>query len=301
MVVQLNFLRKMTKIEDKIIEYGDYYHKTTVSNLIPKTLPKTPKSKEGLFWINHNKKYELVPNKSIVVTSREEYNILKNEKRLREEVNELVVENPRYVYSKILDDLYGHLINFYDVKLVDNSWNNRIGFNVYYGKDVTVGKNVNIGNNVTIYGNVIIGDDVTIGDNTIIGTCGLGFERLSDGTLFKFPQMGGVKIGDGVEIGTHCDIKRGTLGDTIISKGCKIGSYNNIGHNTFMGENCLITVKCILCGSSKLGENVYMGTQSSVKENIIIPNRTTIGGMSFVTKNFKEEGKTLIGVPAKII
>lgn len=186
MVVQLNFLRKMTKIEDKIIEYGDYYHKTNVSNLIPKTLPKTPKSKEGLFWINHNKKYELVPNKSIVVTSREEYNILKNEKRLRKEVNELVVENPRYVYSKILDDLYGHLINFYDVKLVDNSWNNRIGFNVYYGKDVTIGKNVNIGNNVTIYGNVIIGNDVKIGDNTVIGTCGLGLRGYLMGLFLSF-------------------------------------------------------------------------------------------------------------------
>lgn len=106
---------------------------------------------------------------------------------------------------------------------------------------------------------------------------------------------------DNVEIGTHCDIKRGTLGNTIISSGCKIGSYNNIGHNTFMGNNCLITVRCLLCGSSQLGNNVMMGTQSVVKENVKIPDNTTIGGMAFVNKNFKSKGKKLIGIPAKMI
>ena len=63
----------------------------------------------------------------------------------------------------------------------------------------------------------------------------MGYELTDDG-WYKFPQIGKVVIGNDVEINTFCDIKRGAIDDTIISDGCKIGSYCNIGHNTILGE-----------------------------------------------------------------
>lgn len=129
----------------------------------------------------------------------------------------------------------------------------------------------------------------------------MGFERLPNKKIFKFPQIGGVNIGHNVEIGTHCDIKRGTLANTTISDGCKIGSYSNVGHNVTIGKNCVITVGCVMCGSSKIGNNTFMGPNSVVKDTVVIPDNTTIGGLTFVNKNFSKENLTLVGSPSKIL
>lgn len=287
----------MINFDSEISEFGDYLL-VTPNNGKPKPCVLDANHEGGLYWINHHSKYNMIPDNSTVVIGKEDFDKLDKEK-INQTVNLLIVDNPRLTYAKVVTDLYKELYTMSHTRLVDNTWNKMTGHNVHLGENVKLGYNVKIGNNVTIYDNVTIGNNVVIGDNTVIGTIGIGFERLEDGTLFKFPQIGGVIIGNDIEIGTHCDIKRGTLGNTIISDGCKIGSYNNIGHNTFMGENCLITVKCLLCGSSSLGNNVTMGTQSSVKENIKVPDGTTIGGMAFVTKNYKKKGETLIGVPAK--
>jgi len=66
----------------------------------------------------------------------------------------------------------------------------------------------------------------------------------------------GVIIGDDVEIGPNSTIRRGALGNTIIKNGCKIGSLSNIGHNTEIGEQCILTTQCVVGGSSILGNKV---------------------------------------------
>tara|TARA_R110000787_G_scaffold71120_2_gene158327 strand:+ start:1041 stop:1895 length:855 start_codon:yes stop_codon:yes gene_type:complete len=276
---------QLKKYGDLVInfDYSDFKPKpTSINSLVPR----------GLYWINNIDNIIKFPLYSTIIIKKNLYNQVK----IPPTNNFLFTPTPRLCFSQILTDLYPELNKVNNLKLKQGK---QIGYNVYVGDNVIFGTNVKIGNNVTIYDDVEIGNNVLIGDNTIIGTEGMGFEKLPNGDLFKFPQIGGVLIGNNVEIGTHCDIKRGTLNNTIISDGCKMGSYNNIGHNVVIGKNCIITASCVLCGSSNLGNNVFVGPKSMIKDAIAIPNNTIIGGMTFVNKIFNQENLTLIGSPAK--
>jgi len=64
---------------------------------------------------------------------------------------------------------------------------------------------VTIGARVVIYPGVVIGAD--------------GFGLANDGGVWiKVPQLGGVRIGDDVEIGANTTIDRGALDDTVIEQ-----------------------------------------------------------------------------------
>ena len=293
--VQLNFLRIMIEEFKKYLSDISDLHWSFDLNDLPKPCSLDSNVSGGLYWLNDISKLHKVPMKSNVVLSKDILNY--SFSTIRYNHNYILSDNPRLTFAKIIDKFYSNLYTLSKPKLV---FDDNLGNNVLIGENVNTGNNVVIGNNVIIHDNVTIGDNVKISDNVTIGSIGLGFERLEDGTLYKFKQLGGVVIGSNVEIGTYTDIKRGTLGNTIISDGCKIGSYNNIGHNVVVGENCLITVGCILCGSSRLGDNVTMGTKSTVKEKIKIPKNSTVGGLSFVNKNFINENIKIIGIPGRI-
>jgi len=281
-------------------EYGDHIG----NGIIDETVQLFPSSLKDfksykLYWVNSVKNC-LKITEGVVVIGKDVYNELKTNENYNSSIYYIVTDkSPRLIFATILTDKYSHLTNEH-LERFENKWSSKIGSNVHIGENVTLGKNVTLKNNVIIHSNVTIGDNVVICENTVIGTSGLGFEKLPDGELFRFPQIGGVIIGNNVEIGTHCDIKRAALDNTIIGDGCKIGSYTNIGHNVVVGKNCLLTVKCTLCGSSVLGDDVTMGVQSTIKEGIKVPNGTTVGANSFLNKNYKETGKTFLGCPAKM-
>ncbi len=100
-------------------------------------------------------------------------------------------------------------------------------------------KNSIIRANAVIGDGTIIGEDCLIQSGSVIGTDGLGCQREADGSLVKFPHLGGVIIGNMVEIGSNCQIARGALSDTVISDGCKINGLCFIAHNCFFGKECV--------------------------------------------------------------
>lgn len=252
----------------------------------------------GLYWINSVSYFDKIPPKSTVIMSTETFNILLNDGLVNNDNTIISCDSPRKTYSNVLNDLYSHLFLDADLILLNNS--NLIGYNVLMGDNVVMGINVKIGNNVVIYNNTIIGDNVNIGDNVVIGSKGVAYDEESDGTLTKFPQIGGTILGDDIEIGNFCDIKRGALKDTVISNGVKLGAYNSVGHNVYIGENCFISARCTICGSAKIGKNSVLWVNSTIKHKITVPNRTTIGSNTYVDKSFVGDGLLLIGIPAKI-
>jgi UDP-3-O-[3-hydroxymyristoyl] glucosamine N-acyltransferase len=77
---------------------------------------------------------------------------------------------------------------------------------------------------VTIEQNTRIGKNCKIQPGTVIGADGFAYERLEDTfELERFPHIGGVVIGNNVEISSNCSIARGSLSDTIIGNGTKLG------------------------------------------------------------------------------
>ena len=72
-------------------------------------------------------------------------------------------------------------------------------------------------------------------------------EEEADG--IDFPQLGGVQIGDDVQIGTNCIIQRGALSDTLIDEGAVLDNNVVIAHNVQVGERAVIIGSSHIAGS----------------------------------------------------
>lgn len=177
----------------------------------------------------------------------------------------------------------------------------RIAENVFIGEDVSIGDGTVIHPNVVIYRNTKIGKNCLIKTHVSLGTEGLGLEmEPNTKQYFKFPQIGGVILEDDVEIGPTSTVRRSALDDTVIGKGTKIGSLVNIGHNCEIGQNCILTCNIILSGSSTIGDSVFMGVNSIVKQLVKIGDNATVGQGAVVTKDVPE-GEVWVGNPARLL
>lgn len=175
------------------------------------------------------------------------------------------------------------------------------GTTVYPGSvildNVKIGKNSSILPNSVIFHDVSIGDNVIIGASSVIGGDGFGFVE-SDGEKVKVPHLGSVIIEDNVEIGSNTSIDRGTLLNTIISKGTKIDNLVQVAHNCEIGENGILCGMVGLSGSTKLGKNVIMAANSGTKGHMKIGDGCIVTARTSVSKDL-EAGKTVKGYPAR--
>ena len=75
-----------------------------------------------------------------------------------------------------------------------------------------------------------------------------------------------------------------------------------VNHEAKIGENCRLHV-CVNIGtgSPQIGNNVYIGPGAKIFGKIRIANGIKIGANAVVNKDFYQEGKTIVGVPAKYI
>ena len=94
----------------------------------------------------------------------------------------------------------------------------------------------------------------------------------------KMLHVGGVVIGDRVEIGANSAIDRATFegGATIISDDVKIDNLVHIGHNAKIGARTLLAAQTCISGSVKIGEDVWIGAGVTVSDSVSIGNRAKI-------------------------
>lgn len=179
----------------------------------------------------------------------------------------------------------------------------KVGNQVMLGRGVVLGAHAHVGDNViigpnTVLDNCIISDHVVIGANCSIGMAGFGYEKDSKGKYWRFPHLGRVLVGEGVEIGSNTCIDRGALGDTRIGPGVKIDNLVHIAHNVDIGENSLIIANAMVAGSCKIGSNSWIAPSTSLKNQIEIGSGAIVGLGAVVLKSV-EPGATVVGNPAK--
>ena len=171
-----------------------------------------------------------------------------------------------------------------------------IGANCCIGDEVHIGKNVFLHPNVTIYDNVKIGNNVIIHSGTVIGSDGFGYLNESSKWV-KIPQIGGVDIGNDVEIGSNTSIDRGALDNTVIGNGVKIDNQIQIAHNVQIGENTAIAGCVGIAGSAKIGKNCTIGGGAGIQGHIEICDNVQITGMTKVSCNINKAGVYSSGTP----
>ena len=162
---------------------------------------------------------------------------------------------------------------------------------IFFSKDTKVGKNV------TINPYVVIGPKVKIGNNVTINS----FSHLED-----------CKIKNKVEVGPYARLRPGTIleegskiGNFVEVKKSTVGKKSKINHLSYVGDSELGkgvnvgagTITCNYDGvkksKTKIRDNVFIGSNSSLVAPIIIEKNSIVGAGSVITKNVKKNSLAL--------
>ncbi len=142
---------------------------------------------------------------------------------------------------------------------------------------------------VTLYHDVRIGKRVVIQSGAVIGGEGFGFAN-EKGVWQKIAQIGGVTIGDDVEIGANTTVDRGALSDTLIGNGVKLDNQIMIAHNVQIGDNTAMAGCCGISGSTKIGRNCMIAGGVGMVGHIEVCDNVFVTGMTMVTRSITEAG-----------
>jgi UDP-3-O-(3-hydroxymyristoyl) glucosamine N-acyltransferase len=166
----------------------------------------------------------------------------------------------------------------------------------FLGNNVVIGNNCRIHSNVSIYDDCVIGDNVTIHAGTVLGADAFYYKKRPEG-FDKLKSGGRVVIEDNVDLGALCTIDRGVTGDTTIKKGTKIDNQVHIGHDTVVGEKCLIASQTGIAGCVVIENEVTIWGQVGMTSGITIGEKAVILAQSGISKSL-EGGQTYFGYPA---
>ncbi len=171
------------------------------------------------------------------------------------------------------------------------------GVNLIAPETIFLSKDTFFGKNVTVEPYVVFGPKVRIGDNSYIKS---------------FTHIEGTKIEKNVVVGPYARLRSGT----ILKKNVKIGNFvetkkSNINYNSkvnhlsyigdaSIGKNTNIGAGTITCNydgvkksKTKISDNVFVGSNSSLVAPVELGNNSTIGAGSVITRNVKPKSLAL--------
>jgi UDP-3-O-[3-hydroxymyristoyl] glucosamine N-acyltransferase LpxD len=188
----------------------------------------------------------------------------------------------------------------------------------------TVSSGAQLGNDVSLHAGCVIEDGVSLGDgcvieanvfvargsvigarskiraNSVIGGQGFGVVPDENQKNVKLPHLGGVHIGEDVEIGALNTVVSGTLAPTIVGDRVKTDDHVHIAHNCKIGADSIITACAEISGSVTIGERAWLGPNCSVINGATLGDDIYVGIGACVTKSFGE-GDVIAGVPARVL
>jgi len=175
-----------------------------------------------------------------------------------------------------------------------------MGSCVSIGRGVVIGEGTVLEHNIRIADGVRIGRDCRIKSGSVLGEDSFGFERDTDGTPLRMMHLGGVVIGDRVEIGSLNTVSQGTLDPTVVEDDVKIDNNVYVGHNCRIKRRALVAGGTVLSGSVTIGEEVWVGCGSSVINGITIGDRAFLGLGAVVIRDVAPDA-VVVGNPARPI
>lgn len=173
-----------------------------------------------------------------------------------------------------------------------------VGPGCVVGEEVRIGEDSQLVARVTLCRGVIVGRRGLFHPGVVIGADGFGIANDA-GVWVKVPQLGGVCIGDDVEVGANTTIDRGALEDTVIEDGVKIDNQVQIGHNVSIGAHTAIAGCVAIAGSTRIGRRCTIAGAASIAGHLEIVDDVHLTATSSVANSIREPGIYSSGMPVQ--
>ena len=169
--------------------------------------------------------------------------------------------------------------------------------------DLHAGTDCIIDVNVIFEGTVELGNNVKIGANSILRNT-----KIDDNSeILPFSHIDSSQIGKGCFIGPYARLREGSqiadgarIGNFVETKKTKIGQSTKANHFTYLGDAEIGndvnigagTITCNYDGKNKnkthIGDNAFIGTNSSLVAPVDIGKNTYVGAGSTITKDIPD-------------
>ncbi len=172
----------------------------------------------------------------------------------------------------------------------------RVAAGAVVGAQAHVGAGATVGQGTVLRPHVVLGEDCSIGaqglvhSGAVIGADGFGFAP-HQGQWEKIEQLGGVRIGDHVEIGANTCIDRGALEDTVIEEGVKLDNLVQIGHNVSIGAHTAFAGCVGVAGSARIGRHCTAGGGAIILGHLEIVDHVHITAATVITRSIRKPGQ----------
>jgi UDP-3-O-[3-hydroxymyristoyl] glucosamine N-acyltransferase len=165
----------------------------------------------------------------------------------------------------------------------------RIGAHCVVERGVRIGRDTVLKARVVVSENCVIGERCTLHPGVVIGADGFGFAPHQGGWE-KIEQLGGVRIGNDVDIGANTCIDRGALADTVLEDGVKLDNLIQVAHNVRIGRNTAIAGCTGIAGSTTIGAQCTIGGAAMITGHISICDGTHVSAGTFVSRSITRPG-----------
>lgn len=159
---------------------------------------------------------------------------------------------------------------------------------------VTIGARAWIGPHCVIAPGVTVGNDCALHSGIALGVPGFNTGVIG-GRLRIVPQLGGVQLGDHVEMLANCSVARAIFGgETTLGEETVTDSLVYIAHDVQIGRRVQICALANILGRTIVGDEAYIGPSAVVKNGLILSPRARISIGAVVTQDVPE-GATVSG------
>jgi len=170
-----------------------------------------------------------------------------------------------------------------------------IGERVQLGAHCVIGAGSRVGADTLFHPRVTLAAGCSVGERcvfqsgAVIGADGFGIAPTG-GRWERIEQLGGVRIGNDVDIGANTCIDRGALEDTVVEDGVKLDNQIQIGHNCHIGANTVMAACVGIAGSTRVGRNVMIGGAAMIQGHIEIADGVTVSASTMVMHSLRKKG-----------
>lgn len=174
----------------------------------------------------------------------------------------------------------------------------RIGASVFVGHGAILGEECVLHPGACVLHNCKLGSRCVLWPYAVVGRDGFGFLQRN-GMHLRIPQVGGVSIGDDVELGCWSSVDRGAVDPTIVEAGVKVDSHCHIAHNCKVGEFAILTGYSRLGGSATIGKRAIIAQDGAVGVGRKVGDGGIVGSGGAVLYRDVAPGETVLGCPSR--